>query len=137
MRARMSKAERAQHDAAWGMEFGDPTDIRVVIEPKRTGLRKWFGTSKKSDPEDHPMNASMEPSLREAILNDRQLLEAADDLGVTLLHEMAMAGSANLVRLLLEAGANPSATTRSGKTPLDLATQLGWDKAAAVLGSSP
>jgi ankyrin repeat protein len=41
------------------------------------------------------------------------------------LHEAAKHNRAGVVRLLLDHGANPLLTNGDGKTPLDMATELG------------
>jgi ankyrin repeat protein len=47
----------------------------------------------------------------------------------------ALAGSTAVVKVLLEAGADPNAVSDDGKTPLQPAGSLGWDKVAALLVS--
>ena len=41
----MGRQERQEHDAAWGLNFGDPSRIRVAPEPNKGGglLKRWFG----------------------------------------------------------------------------------------------
>ena len=45
MRSRMGRQERQEHDSAWGLNFGDPTKIRVAPEPNKEG-----GLLKEMDP---------------------------------------------------------------------------------------
>ncbi len=51
MRSRMSRAERNDHDNAWGLNFGDPNSIRIMPVTKTWGgmIKGWFGG--KTDPE--------------------------------------------------------------------------------------
>jgi ankyrin repeat protein len=50
-----------------------------------------------------------------------------------LLHQEALAGNYSTVKVLLEFEADPIAKTRDGKTPLQLARSLGWERVAAIL----
>lgn len=133
MRSRMSKKERAEHDAAWGLKFGDPSNIRLVPEPKSGGIFKsWFG-GKMPNLEDHPMSENMVSSLNEQLIKHPKMLHDKDNRGFTLLHQEALAGSAATVKVLLDRGADPHVKTDHGMTPLDLAESLGWENVAALL----
>ncbi len=134
MRARMSRQERQEHDNAWGLDFGDPAMIRVIPEPKKQGgfFKSLFG--KQEEPSlDHPMSINMAASLQETLQKNPALLHQKDDDGWTLLHHEALAGSAPTVKVLLAAGADRTAKTNHGATPLQLAKALGWDHVAALL----
>lgn len=115
LRSRMDLAERQEHDAAWGLDFGDPLKVRMDT----------------SDP--HPMSETMAPSLRETMANDPSLLAVKGHNGWTFLHQEASAGSAATVQVLLDAGADPGAAADNGMTPLQLANVLGWESAARLL----
>ncbi len=134
LRSRMGQRERQEHDAAWGLNFGDATKIRVVPEPNKGGglLKGWFGKG-QADLQEHPMSESMASSLKEQLTKDPSMVSAKDDRGWTLLHQEALAGSAATVKVLLEAGADKNAVTDGGKTPLQLAQSLGWDKVADLI----
>jgi uncharacterized protein YegJ (DUF2314 family) len=134
LRSRMGRRERQEHDAAWGLNFGDPTKIRVAPEPNKSGgfLKNWFG-KRQADPDEHPMSVGMASSLKEQIAKDPSLVSAKDDKGWTFLHQEASAGNTGTVLVLLDAGADPRAVTNLGMTPLQLAKVLGWDKVAALL----
>jgi uncharacterized protein YegJ (DUF2314 family) len=134
LRSRMGAAERRQHDEAWGLNFGDPTKIRLVPAAKKGGglLKSWLG-KKQEDPQEHPMSEAMAPSLKEQLLKNPSMLTAKDAQGWTYLHQEALAGSAATVKILLEAGADRNAVTDHGMTPLQLAKSLGWDKVIALL----
>ena len=136
MRARMDRAQRAQHDQAWGLNFGDPATVRLVPEPKRPAGLKGLFTKPRPDAAlhgDHPMSINMGPSLKEQVRQDPSFLTAHDDRGWTTLHDLALAGSSTGVRILLEAGADPRSRTADGRTPADLARSLGWDDVVALL----
>jgi uncharacterized protein YegJ (DUF2314 family) len=134
LRSRMGRQERQEHDGAWGLNFGEPTRIRVAPEPNKGGgfLKNWFG-NRQADTQEHPMSEAMASSLKDRLAKDRSLVSAKDDRGWTFLHQEALAGSAPTVKVLLEAGADPNAVTNHGMTPLQLANSLGWDKVAALL----
>src|SRR5262245_50035423 len=136
LRSRMAARERQEHDGAWGLKFGDPKKIRIAPEPKTGGglLKSWFGKRQAASGE-HPMSENMAVSLKEQLAKKPSLVSATDDRGWTLLHQEALAGSAPTVKVLLEAGADPSARTKGGMTPLQLAKSLGWDHVVALLGS--
>jgi uncharacterized protein YegJ (DUF2314 family) len=134
LRSRMGRQERREHDDAWGLNFGDPTQIRVAPESNRGGglLRGWFGRG-RTDPDEHPMSENMATSLREQLAKNPSLVSAKSDRGWTLLHQQALAGSTATVRVLLEAGADPTALTDHGMTPLQLAEVLGWTRIVELL----
>jgi uncharacterized protein len=136
LRSRMNSRERQEHDNAWGLNFGDPTKIRVAPEPNKEGgfLKNWFG-KKQVASEEHPMSEAMATSLKEQLAKNPSMLTTKDERGWTFLHQEALAGSLPTVKVLLEAGADRNAVTNHGMTPLDLARSLGWDKVAALLAS--
>ena len=145
LRSRMSRSERAAHDEAWGLKFGDPSSVRLVPAPKQGGgfLKGLFGkrpaASGASDaPQgDHPMSVNMAPSLREQVAKDPSFMTSKDDGGWTILHHLALAGSTTGVKVLLDMGADPSAKTADGRTAAQLAQTLGWDDVVTLLGQRP
>jgi uncharacterized protein YegJ (DUF2314 family) len=134
LRSRMGRRERREHDSAWGLDFGDPANIRVAPESNKGGgfLKSWFGRA-KPDTDEHPMSVNMASSLKEQLAKDPSLVSSKDDRGWTLLHQEALVGSMPTVKVLLEAGADRNAVTNYGMTALQLARSLGWDKVAALL----
>jgi uncharacterized protein YegJ (DUF2314 family) len=134
LRSRMGRRERQEHDAAWGLTFGDPMKIRVAPEPNKGGglLKSWFG-KRQADTQEHPMSESMASSLKEQLAKDPSLVSAKDDRGWTFLHQEALAGSTATVKVLLAAGADRDAVTDHGMTALQLARSLGWDNVVALL----
>lgn len=137
VRSRMGRRELQEHDEAWGLNFGDPTNIRVIPDPnKGKGLLKnWFG-KREADTGEHPMSINMASSLSDQLKQDPSLLSATDDRGWTLLHQEALAGSVPTVKVLLEAGADPHAVTKHGMTASQLARSLGWDEIVELLANS-
>ena len=123
MRSRMQKDELAEHDAAWGLDFGDFKDILVVFE-------------QKEHPEnliEHPMSKNMRDQVEKYIKEHPSMVTDTDEFGFTQLHHEALAGNLTIVNLLLENGANKNARTKSGKTAAELAKQIGWSEIAKVL----
>lgn len=146
IRSRMSGGERAEHDAAWGFDFGVPDQIEVVplshVGRKPPGLvSRLFGakaepvTPAEAESHEHPMSANMGPSLVETLAENPDFLTSTDDNGWTMFHSLSLAGSAVAVKILLDHGADRNAETNHGKTPLDLARALKWKKVVAVLQS--
>ncbi|PTX91939.1 hypothetical protein DB346_23570 [Verrucomicrobia bacterium LW23] len=158
LRSRMSPRSMAEHDKMWGLDFGDPADIRVelseVIAPLPiekpggglfAGLGSWL---KKKEPavvppasvtapagfRDHPMCINSIDKIKEMIHTHRDDCLAPDESGLTTLHREALAGNLAIVRLLLEVGADRAAKTPAGHTPADLARIIGWKEIAAELG---
>lgn len=70
--------------------------------------------------------------LKLAIANGADVNER-DENGYTALHGAAENNIVENVRLLLANGANPTATTRDGKTPLDFAKSAGHNEVVANL----
>ena len=114
MRSRMGPEELADHDAAWGLDFGDPDEPRML-------------------PEEHPMSVNMATSLRDHLAKDPSASTTTGLHGWTLLHADASAGSTATVPILLAAGADPTAKADNGMTPGQLAEVLGWDGVVALL----
>jgi uncharacterized protein len=137
MRSRMSQRERQEHDDAWGLNFGDPHNVRIVPKWKKSGglLKALFGRRGDAGIQEHPMSEAMASALKDRLAEDPSMLHAKGGRGWTLLHNQALAGSAATVKILLEAGADPNATADDGTTPLQLARSLGWDKVIALLVS--
>lgn len=135
MRSRMKPREMQQHDAAWGLNFGDPHTIRIVPTPDKSGgfLKSLFGKTATAEIGEHPMSENMGPSFRAELAKNPSMATAKYEGGWTFLHHQALAGSVASVKILLQAGADPNAVTEHGMTPLQLAESLGWEKVIALL----
>lgn len=146
MRSRMGRKERADHDAAWGLDFGSPDDIRIVPSDYVNEKAKpggFFSRLKKdSTPtptvaevaaKEHPMAINMKSSFEEFLKEDPTAITTTDDRGFTMLHQLALAGATGCVELLLKHGADPNGRAKNGLTPLQLAKSLGWKQTIAVL----
>jgi uncharacterized protein len=134
MRSRMSKKERRDHDNAWGIDFGDPDDLKVIpsqeLTPEQTELvLQGFG----KDVDEHPMSFHMADHVRKHFKENPDDIDEADEYGWTLLHQQALAGSLPVVEALLKLGADKDLTTDKGLTPLDLARSLKWGKVMGLL----
>jgi len=119
MRKKMRPEERAAHDAAWGLPFGDPESVAL---PPSGG--------------DHPMALSMLPALEKFLKENPGELTALDENGLGMLHREALAGNSCVVAALLAHGAQVNARTEAGKTPLTLARTLGWPRVEATLAQA-
>lgn len=139
MRSRMNPRERGEHDQAWGLDFGDPTDVRVEIsresKPKAGFLAGLFG--KASRPQavaegfrDHPMCVNMIPKIEAQLQADPGIACQTDDAGWTLLHREALSGNLGVVRLLVAHGADCTARTPNGYSAAELAQRIGWPEIA-------
>ena len=72
--------------------------------------------------------------VRAALAADSALVHTVDPkFGLTLLHAAALGGWPEMIRLLLEAGADFDRRDGDGQTPLDLAVELGYEEAATIL----
>jgi uncharacterized protein YegJ (DUF2314 family) len=144
MRAKMSSQERKEHDAAWGLEFGDPADVRVEIvrDPKPKGkiLSGLFGKKTSNQPEgfkDHPMCINMVEKYEEQLKGDPAIAQGVDDDVWTLLQRDALAGNLAAVQLFVRYGADVGARTPSGRTASELARGIGWPEIADYLDAQP
>lgn len=142
LRSRMSSTERTAHDRAWGLDFGDPKEIKLVpdewFSSKKGGLiGRLFSRPQPPPPDfdelEHPMAVNMAPEFDKQLQGDPKLALSKDSAGWTNLHNLALAGSSCCVSVLLKHGADPNAVTNSGLTPLQLARSLKWNSVADLL----
>lgn len=114
IRASMDRRARAAHDAAWGLDFGEPAEVQLV--PRSDG---WGAPDAE-----HPMSIQMARAFADRA--PANLATVRDDRGWTQLHHHALAGNTAVIDALLAAGADPRASTPEGETPLALASRMGW-----------
>lgn len=124
LRTQMQKAERDNHDQAWGFEFGNPYHVKVLPD------------AYAQDGAEHPMALNMGMAMAEHLKKNPQEVAAQDERGFTLLHDLALAGAASAVSIALAHGADASARTKNGFTSKELAQLLGWKEVVEVLARS-
>lgn len=141
MRRRMSPQELAEHDQAWGMDFGTPGIVRLVPDgylpesaksmntllPDLEGI-SIRGDYKVIDSLEHPMSVNMRQPLEDMLTKNPGFLHDVDGVGLPLLHQMAVAGSFDGVDVCLNFGADPDFEATNGVTAAKLAKGLGWKK---------
>lgn len=139
-RAHMSLAERKEHDAAWGVDFGDPSEVPFEAHrsdgtkgEERSFLQKMLRGSRPPAHQDHPMCLNCTEVFASQLGGNPALVHLKDEAGLSMLHREALAGNFALVQVLASLGANRSETTDSGATPADLAERMGWGEVAAFL----
>jgi uncharacterized protein YegJ (DUF2314 family) len=123
LRSQMSEEERQQHDDAWGLNFGDHKNIKIVYE-------------QEEHPEnliEHPMSINMADQVRDYITENPDCLTSVDENGLTMLHHEAIAGNKTIVDILLEKGVDKNVKSNKGKTALDYAKELHWEYLIPVL----
>ncbi len=142
MRSRMSKAERKQHDNAWGYDFGEVGIVHLVppsyIDSKETKPKGFFARFKAAPPAaqdyaavdaaEHPMSVNMRDSLDQTLSQNPAMVHDAAEDGYTFLHQLSLAGSLDGVDVCLKHGADPNKAATNGMTPLALAKTLGWKR---------
>ena len=134
IRQAMTSSERRQHDNAWGLDFGDPLNPRILFEaPKQNEgfLSRLFSKHESVSVDienlpEHPMSEQMVPRILDAIKEQPSLVSDVDSNGWTMLHKEALAGNLLLVQTLLEQGADKNLRNPNGHTASDLAKLLGW-----------
>lgn len=141
IRSQMSRSDRADHDAAWGLDFGDPEEVQVVppewYAPPPSFFQKLLGKKPQLPPDweqrEHPMAANMGESLEQHLKQDPSAAQTPDERGWTLLHQLALAGTPSGVEIVIRHGGDVNARTADGMTPLMLANSLQWSQVAEVL----
>lgn len=123
MRKAMSQSERAEHDEAWGLNFGDPDVVLVAYEQQEHPQNLT----------EHPMSVNTKKNFEEFLRGYPDEITRTDDEGYTMLHHEAIAGNRTRLELLLAKGADKNAKNIYGKTALDYARALGWDHVAETL----
>lgn len=130
-RMRMSVAERADHDAQWGLGFAAPD--RVLLTPQQGDGLPYPEALAEARSQEHPMSINSTPSIEQQLSGQPDAARMVLDDGFTLLHVDALGGNLGPVQALLRHGADRAATTPGGDTALDLARRLGWERVVAAL----
>lgn len=129
LRSRMAKKELKEHDDAWGLEFGDPSNINI---DSGLSFSNFLLTPSIELPE-HPMSVNMADKSEDAIGEMGQQINDSLTLGMTMLQFESLAGNLIQVNLLLKYGANKELKNVYGQTAQDLAEMFNWAKISAVL----
>lgn len=131
LRSGMSPDERRSHDEAWGFDFAEPQRVDLVPNWQ---AQKVDGAPPFGDPDaEHPMSENMAAGFASAINDNREAFFELGPEGLNTLHSLALGGSAACVKVLLEAGADPSVKTSKGKTARELAEMMGWPRVVQLL----
>jgi uncharacterized protein YegJ (DUF2314 family) len=131
LRSRMSKKELKEHDDAWGLNFGDPSNINI---DRDLSFGKFLLTPSIELPE-HPMSLNMTEKSEDGIREMGQQINDHSTLGMTMLQFESLAGNLTQVKLLLKYGAEKRIKNVRGETAQDLAEFFNWTKISTVLSS--
>lgn len=142
IRASMNAHERKEHDTAWGLDFGKPSEVRLErtgsSKPKGGLLSSLFGR-KDADIvaeigfKDHPMCVNMLEKYEEQLKVDASIAKWVGSDGWTYLHTQALAGNLGVVKLMVKYGADVNAKTSDGRTAAAVALGMGWPEIALFL----
>ncbi len=145
IRSKMGKKERKAHDAAWGLEFGDPSQVHVVPpdwfneKPKAGFFSKMFAKplapveEKLLQTNEHPMAANMADSLAEFFKKKPGVVNEVQENGLNMFHQLVLAGTTVGAKTALKHGADINGKSARGHTALAFAKSLGWKKVAMLL----
>lgn len=123
LRSEMTDEERTEHDAAWGLDFGDFNEVTIVIDQQES-------------PEnlvEHPMSKNMKENLGDFLTKNPEEVSRLDEAGFTFLQKEVIAGNLTSVEVLLAHGADKNAVNNEGKTALDYAKEMNWEHIIPVL----
>mgnify|MGYP000936217301 FL=1 len=81
MRKAMSQSERAEHDEAWGLNFGDPDVVLVAYKQQEHPQNLT----------EHPMSVNTKKNFEEFLRGYPDEITRTDDEGYTMLHHEAIA----------------------------------------------
>ena len=119
IRSEMSEEEREEHDKAWGLNFGNPNDIKLVVNGNIS--------------EEHPMSLNMTSSLIKNLKSSNDIIEYRGESKETMLHYEALAGNTSQVKILLEYGIDIDLENINGMKAIDLAIIMQWDNVIKVI----
>ncbi len=123
LRSQMTEKERASHDEAWGIDFGDFKEVLIAHQQDEH----------PENLEEHPMSRNMREQCEEFFTQNPQEVNTQDELGYTYLHREAIAGNRTTIEVLLQLGAKKELLTKSGKTAHDFAQALYWKHITGLL----
>ena len=139
LRSEMGPAERAEHDQAWGLDFGEVGRIQLVMQDPPVFFSRTLDTPQdrealtKLEHSEHPMCVATLDAIRQDLRDNPGLVTDEDQEGWTLLHREVLAGNFEFVRALTKQGADYKKPNRNGHTPLMLARMAGWPRLVDVL----
>jgi len=119
IRSEMSEEEREEHDKAWGLNFGNPNDIKLVVNGNIS--------------EEHPMSLNMTSSLIKNLKSSNDIIEYRGESKETMLHYEALAGNTSQVKILLEYGIDIDLENINGMKAIDLAKIMQWNNVIKVI----
>ncbi|MEG4119295.1 DUF2314 domain-containing protein [Microcoleus sp. N9_B4] len=125
IRLKMNNDQRRVHDDAWGLEFGDPREIRIVPD---SYLNKESRNKDEYEIGEHPMSENMAAKIDSALSENPTIVNQIDENGWTMLQYEALAGNLTPVKLLLKYGADKMIKNPDGFAAIDLAEVMKWNK---------
>ena len=125
MRLKMNSDRRRVHDDVWGLEFGDPREIRIVPD---SYLNKESRNKDEYEISEHPMSENMAAQIDGALSENPNIVNQIDENGWTMLQYEALAGNLTPVKLLLKYGADKMIKNPDGFTAIDLAEVMKRNK---------
>jgi len=133
IRSKMQEVERNQHDAAWGLNFGDYSNIALAPSVIVSGNKELQYDYTQSivdtavlEMSEHAMSVNMRTSIAEQLSSHPDLVNSIDSEGWTLLQREALAGNLSPIEILCKNGADKSLKNPFGETALDLAIKMDW-----------
>ncbi|WP_166109318.1 DUF2314 domain-containing protein [Pseudoalteromonas sp. Z9A5] len=137
MRLRMSEQERNQHDNAWGLDFGNPSEIELTPSGENKPQEVMINTESGAPSKilEHPMSVNMASKIEETLQTNSSVATSVDENGWTMLHRESLAGNYIAVSLLLKYGADSELRNSNGHSAIELANMMGWHEIANLLKS--
>jgi uncharacterized protein YegJ (DUF2314 family) len=129
IRTRMTEEELKENDNAWGINFGDPSNIHIE---EMLSFDEFLITQSSELPE-HPMSKNMVVNSEAGIREMGTRINDPSVFGMTMLQFESLAGNLAQVKLLLKYGADKRIKNVHGQTAQDLAEMFNWSEILAVL----
>jgi uncharacterized protein YegJ (DUF2314 family) len=137
LRSRMPEQARNQHDNAWGLDFGNPSEIELTPNGE-SNLREIMVNINSDEPTpilEHPMSVNMADKIEETLKGNPTFSTSIDVDGWSMLHRESLAGNFIPVSLLIKYGADPELLNANGHSAIDLANIMNWHEIANLLKS--